>query len=86
LIDYPPPIRRVYRPRRKPWRSGFDSRHGVPPFDHATCPSNQVFLEVFPCVFEVVFRLHRDHASDTTSWTAGRLGGKSRCWSKFINK
>ena len=32
-------IRRAYRPWRKPWRSGFDSRHGVPPFDHATCPS-----------------------------------------------
>jgi hypothetical protein len=38
LIGYPPPIRRAYRPWRKPWRSGFDSRHGVPPFDHATCP------------------------------------------------
>ena len=33
-------IRRAYRPRRKPWRSGFDSRHGVPPFDHVTCPSS----------------------------------------------
>ncbi|MCI0538731.1 MAG: hypothetical protein L0Z50_26285, partial [Verrucomicrobiales bacterium] len=32
-------IRRAYRPWRKPWRSGFDSRHGVPPFDHVTCPS-----------------------------------------------
>ena len=32
-------IRRAYRPWRKPWRSGFDSRHGVPPLDHATCPS-----------------------------------------------
>src|SRR5215472_15364294 len=27
LIDYPPTIRRAYRPWRKPWRSGFDSRH-----------------------------------------------------------
>src|SRR5262245_1158305 len=45
LIGYPPPIRRAYRPWRKPWRSGFDSRHGVPPFDHATCPSD--FAE--PC-------------------------------------
>ena len=27
LIDYPPPIRRAYRSWRKPWRSGFDSRH-----------------------------------------------------------
>jgi len=35
----PSTIRRAYRPWRKPWRSGFDSRHGVPPFDHATCPS-----------------------------------------------
>jgi antirestriction protein ArdC len=33
-------IRRAYRPWRKPWRSGFDSRHGVPPFDHVTCPSS----------------------------------------------
>ena len=33
-------IRRAYRPWQKPWRSGFDSRHGVPPFDHATCPSD----------------------------------------------
>jgi hypothetical protein len=40
LIGYPPQIRRAYRPWRKPWRSGFDSRHGVPPFDHATCPSD----------------------------------------------
>ena len=40
LIGYPPPIRRAYRPWRKPWRSGFDSRHGVPPCDHATCPSD----------------------------------------------
>jgi hypothetical protein len=39
LSIYPPPIRRAYRPCRKPWRSGFDFRHGVPPFDHATCPS-----------------------------------------------
>src|SRR5215469_9978032 len=28
LIGYPPKQRRVYRPWRKPWRSGFDSRHG----------------------------------------------------------
>jgi hypothetical protein len=27
LIVYPPPIRRAYRSWRKPWRSGFDSRH-----------------------------------------------------------
>ena len=33
-------IMRAYRPWRKPWRSGFDSRHGVPPFDHVTCPSS----------------------------------------------
>ncbi len=36
-------IRRAYRPWRKPWRSGFDSRHGVPPFDHATCPSDSAW-------------------------------------------
>src|SRR6266850_7924161 len=38
LIGYPH-HKEAYRPWRKPWRSGFDSRHGVPPFDHATCPS-----------------------------------------------
>src|SRR5713101_2548140 len=41
-------IRRAYRPWRKPWRSGFDSRHGVPPFDHVTCPSS--FAEAAPFV------------------------------------
>ena len=46
LIVYPSKQRRVYRPWRKPWRSGFDSRHGMPPLDHATCPSDGLVVQL----------------------------------------
>ncbi len=33
--------------------------------------NTQVFLEVFPCVLEIILRLGRDHAADVTRTVCG---------------